>query len=464
MLEQYLGPAVFRKGVRDYLVRHKFDNADTGDLWAALGGASGQPIPAVMDGWIFAPGYPLVSVGVEGNQLVLRQQRFTYLPEPLRWYGAATGASSTAPGRWQVPVQLRVSATGRETVERVLLAEPEVRRPLPAGFDGVVVNEGGHGFYRVSYDGALRARLLDRLPSLAAIERFNLVNDAWAVTVAGLMPVADYLELTARFRDERDKNVWSALIGSLHTLNRLITPGDRPRLEALVRDRAAPALAALGWTPRATDDELTRQLRGDLIRALGTLGNDRDVQARAAEVYAAHERGGAVDPNVLPALIAVLAHTGDEARYETFLERFRRAATPQEEQRYLYALTMFPQPALVEQTLARTVNGEIRTQDAPFVARSMLMLVHSREQAWAFVKKQWDTMDRLYPKHGLRRLAEGVIGLATPELEADVHRFFQERRIDLGGKTLEQYLEQLRVAVALRERERAALSRALARF
>jgi len=463
MLEQYLGPTVFRQGVRDYLVAHRFDNADTGDLWAALGGASGQPIPAVMDGWIFAPGYPLVSVGVEGNQLVLRQQRFTYLPEPLRWYGAAAGASP-APGRWQVPVQLRVSAGGRETVERVLLAEPEVRRPLPAGFDGVVVNEGGHGFYRVRYDDALRARLLARLPSLAAIERFNLVNDAWAVTVAGLMPVADYLELTARFREERDKNVWSALIGSLHTLNRLITPGDRPRLEALVRDRAAPALAALGWTPRETDDELTRQLRGDLIRALGTLGNDRDVQARAAELYAAHERGAAVDPNVLPALIAVLAHTGDEARYETFLERFRRAATPQEEQRYLYALTMFQQPALVEQTLARTVNGEIRTQDAPFVARSMLMLGHSREQAWAFVKKQWDTMDRLYPKHGLRRLAEGVIGLATPDLEADVHRFFQERRIDLGGKTLEQYLEQLRVAVALREREGAALSRALARF
>ena len=461
MLEQYLGPDVFRQGVRDYLGAHRFGNADTGDLWAALGRASGQPIPAVMDGWIFAPGYPLVSAGIEGGELVLRQQRFTYLPKPLEWYGAAPAAAAP-PARWQVPIQLRVSAGGRETVERVLLTEAETRRPLPAGADRVVVNEGGHGFYRVRYDDALRARLLARLPSLAAIERFNLVNDAWAVTVAGLMPLPDYLDLTARFRDERDKNVWSVLIGSLHTLNRLITAADRPKLEALVRDRAAPALAALGWTPREGDDELARQLRGDLIRALGTLGNDRDVQARAAELYAAHTRGSAVDPNVLPALIAVLAHAGDAARYETFVQAFRTAATPQEEQRYLYALTVFQQPALVEATLARTINGEIRTQDAPFVARSMLMLVHAREAAWAFVKKQWDTMDRLYPKHGLRRMAEGVIGLATPALEADVHRFFQERRIELGGKTLEQYLEQLRVAVALREREGAALARVLA--
>jgi puromycin-sensitive aminopeptidase len=463
MLEQYLGPEVFRQGVRDYLRAHQYANADTGDLWAALGQASGQPIPAVMDAWILTPGYPLVSVSVEGRELVLRQQRFTYLPEPLRWWGAGP-AGPGSPGRWQVPVQLRLTADGRDTVERVLLAEPEVRRPLPAGFESAVANEGGHGFYRVRYDDDLRARLLNRLSALGAIERFNLVNDAWAVTVAGLMPTTDYLELTARFRDERDRNVWSILIGSLHTLNRLLTPADRPKLEALVRDRVAPALAALGWTPRPGEDELTRQLRGDLIRALGTLGDDPAVQAQAAELYAGHERGtAAVDPNVLPALIAVLAHAGDEGRSHEFFERFRTASTPQEEQRYLYALTAFRQPALVEQTLARTVNGEIRTQDAPFVVRAMLMLVHSREPAWDFVKKQWDTMDRLYPKHGLRRMAEGVIGLATRELEADVHRFFQERHIDLGGKTLEQYLEQLRVAVSLRERQGAALSVYLAR-
>src|SRR6185295_5745307 len=102
-------------------------------------------------------------------------------------------AAAGAPPRWQVPVQLRISAGGRQTEDRVLLAEGETRRPLPAGFEAVVVNEGGHGFYRVRYDGDLRARLLEQLPRLAAIERFNLVNDAWAVTVAGLMPVTEYL-------------------------------------------------------------------------------------------------------------------------------------------------------------------------------------------------------------------------------------------------------------------------------
>jgi puromycin-sensitive aminopeptidase len=92
------------------------------------------------------------------------------------------------------------------------------------------------------------------------------------------------------------------------------------------------------------------------------------------------------------------------------------------------------------------------------------MSVYGREAAWEFVKTNWETMERQYPKAGLRRLAEGVTGLATPELERDVHAFFRRGGRQFGGKTLEQYLEQLRIAVRLRERESAALGTYLARF
>jgi puromycin-sensitive aminopeptidase len=461
MLEQYLGPDVFRDGVRGYLREHAYGNADTGDLWAALGKAAGAPIPAVMDGWIFRPGFPLVSARLEGGELVLSQQRFTYLPAlppPLPWKPASRVDESAAQ-RWQVPVQLRVDGQA----QRVMLGDADARLPVPASAP-VLVNEGGHGFYRVRYSGELLERLLARLPDgLAPIERFNLVNDTWAVTVAGLVPLAQYLDLAARLRGERDRNVWTSLLASMHTLNRVIRAEDRSHLERFVRGLVGPAVAELGWAPAPGENDLTRQLRGDLLRALGTLGNDGAVQARAAELYAeARADARAVDANVLPALIAILAHVGDATRYQEFVERFRSAATPQEEQRYLYALTGFRPRPLIEQTLAKTINGEIRTQDAPFVARSMLMNVDARELTWSFIKSQWDTMDRLYPKHGLRRMCEGVTGLVTPELERDVHAFFAGRQIDLGGRVLEQYLEQLRIAVALREREGAALAAHLA--
>ena len=102
MLEQHLGPEVFRAGVRLYLQRHAYRNAETGDLWAALGEVSGKPIPAIMNDWIFRPGYPLLHARRERGQLVLHQQRFTYLPEPPEGEKPAAGPAEV----WQVPVQL----------------------------------------------------------------------------------------------------------------------------------------------------------------------------------------------------------------------------------------------------------------------------------------------------------------------------------------------------------------------
>jgi puromycin-sensitive aminopeptidase len=174
-------------------------------------------------------------------------------------------------------------------------------------------------------------------------------------------------------------------------------------------------------------------------------------------VYAAAEAGGAVDAGVLAAAIAVLAHTGDAGRYDDFLRRFRAARTPQEEQRYLQALAGFRPPALVGRTLESTLNGEVRTQDAPFLVRSLLYGVHGRARAWDFVRANWERMSQEYPATGLRRMCEGFLGLASAGWEAEVREFVRQRQVNLGGKTLEQYLEQLHIAVRLRQREGQAL-------
>jgi puromycin-sensitive aminopeptidase len=442
MLEQHIGPTVFRDGVRDYLRMHAYDNADTKDLWISLGKAARQAVPELMDGWIFQPGYPLVTAELtERSELVLTQQRFTYLSDP-------------APGLWRVPVTLRLHTREKTDIRRLLLEGAQERVACPPDTRFLVVNENGHGFYRVRYGPLLLERLLDAgLEQLLPIERFNLLNDAWASTVAGLMPLTAYLDLTDRFIGERDKNVWAVLIDSFGFLNRIIDAAHRPLLEAFVRSRIGPAAKAVGWSAQAGENDLTRQLRSELIGAFGRLGNDQATQAHAAELYAASRKEpAAVDPNLFPALVSILAFTGDAARYDEFAARFQSAATPQEERRYLFSLAMFRQPSLLERTLAKTLNGEIRTQDAPFMVSAVMSNVYGREQGWRFMKSNWDVLDRRFPKQGLRRMCGGITALAKPDLERDVRQFFEARKIDLGGKTLEQYLEQLRIGVSFGER------------
>src|SRR5258705_4828058 len=112
------------------------------------------------------------------------------------------------------------------------------------------------------------------LKKLAPIERFNLVSDAFALAQAGLMPSTDYLDLTARFGEETDRNVWAAVTGSWGYVNRLVADDQRADLEGFVRQRVQATVERLGWEAQTGETELGRQLRADILRTLGTLGND----------------------------------------------------------------------------------------------------------------------------------------------------------------------------------------------
>jgi puromycin-sensitive aminopeptidase len=279
------------------------------------------------------------------------------------------------------------------------------------------------------------------------------------------MPATEYLDLTTRFSAETDRNVWTVLAGSFAFVARVVAPELRRGLAALIRHRAGSSMERLGWEPQPDESELQRQLRGDLVRLIGTLGEDPAMQERAREAYARYRDNDlAVDPNVLPALIAIVAWTGGEEEYAGFLDRFKHARTPQDEQRYLYALAGFRQPELLSRTLELTLNGEVRSQDAPFLVRTLLSSLYGRGLAWDFVKRHWEAMARHYPGSAYRRMWEGITGLVSAEWEREVHAFFNSTQIVLGGKTLAQYLEQLRVAVSFQERETTALTTYLSRI
>ena len=145
------------------------------------------------------------------------------------------------------------------------------------------------------------------------------------------------------------------------------------------------------------------------------------------------------------------------------MQNDRTRGTPQEEQRYLQSLASFRPAALVARTLAKALDGSVRAQDAPLLLRTLLLSTHGREQAWAFFQQHWDEMAQRFPGQGIRRLCEGLCGLTSERWEQEVQAFVRDRQIELGGKTLEQFLEQLHVVVALRRREGKALHEYLAR-
>src|SRR5712691_6353268 len=317
MLEQYLGGEEFRKGISLYLKKHRYANTETGDLWDALQIASNEPVRTLMDSWIFQQGFPIISFEAlnGGRTLRLSQQRFFYLPPDER-----------QPQLWHVPIRLRVKTEQGEEAYRRLLTTAETTLELPGKLEWALVNEGGSGFFRVRYSTELLQALIVNARQLKAIERFGLVSDTWAATVAGLKPLREFVAMALLFRDETDLNVWRALAAGFHYLDMIVGVAPRPALARAVRDVVGPAAARLGWQAAPGEDELTRQLRAMLLGILGTLGEDHEVQARARELYAEWGRDPArADRDLMPQLIGILAHTGDHARYQELKKNFKIA-------------------------------------------------------------------------------------------------------------------------------------------
>jgi puromycin-sensitive aminopeptidase len=406
----------------------------------------------LMDSWIFQPGFPIVeaALGADGRSLVVRQRRLLYLPE------SAAGQDQL----WHVPVMVRAKTEKGVATQRMLLDGREATLDLGGRAQWVLLNEGGHGFYRVRYAPDLLAALGRDLGALKPVERYALVSDSWAATVAGMMPLKEVLAMLRAMRDETDLNVWRAMLSPLNYVDIIVNDAERAALAAAVREIVGPAAARMGWDPRPGEDELARQLRGVLLGALGTLGDDGEVQRRAAEIYARYLKDPAsVDRDLVPPVIGILAYSGDRARYEEFKQRFKSARTPQEEQRYLFSLANFHRPELLRATMEMTLNGEVRTQNAPYLMHSLLLNHTCRYEAWDFVKKHWEEMIRKFPDAALPRMCEAIVGLL--DREAEVHEFFQAHRVRLGGKIIDQHLERLRVAVAFRRREGANLAATL---
>lgn len=433
MLERFLGEEAFRDGVRHYLRTHSHGNTETSDLWDALEEVSAQPVRRIMEGWILQGGHPVIEIEPSPDGTTIRQRQFTFAPE------------AADDRRWAVPLRLRIEDQAEET--RLLLDEPSIT--LPDAMQVVTANADASGFYRVRPDRATLDRIVARGPDgLEPPERHGVVDDSWALTVAGELTAADFLRLATAFSSDDDLTVWQALSVGLSGLTRLVDNDVAPLLRGRIAALATPAAAALGTEPRPGEDDRTRERRATLLRLLGTVADDTNTIA-IARTLLRH-----ADPTLAAAALVVVAHHGDDDENERIRAAWQAAEDPQTEQRNLRALADFPDPDLVARVLDETLDGTVRSQDGPYLIRRALTNRHAGPTTWSFVARRWDDINRTFPSNSIARMLEGIVVLDDPDLAAEVEAFLDAHPVPQGELQVAQHLELLRVNMTLRARER----------
>src|SRR5262249_19606023 len=205
------------------------------------------------------------------------------------------------------------------------------------------------------------------------------------------------------------------------------------------------------------EDERTRQLRGVVLDAMGTLVEDPGVIGRARETYGA----SSVDPDVAAACVSIVAGAGDGALFDDFVARSAAASTPQEQLRYLYALGAFPTEALVLRTVELAMSDDVRPQNGPFMIQRALRNREHGPAAWVAVRDRWADVRARFSGSLVVRLLDGVTWLVDDASLADVPRFLEANPVPEGARGIAQHLERQRVHAAAVARERDRLSAAL---
>ena len=450
MIEGYVTPEVFRKGITTYLSKYSYSNATSEDFWTTIAQVSNKPVDKIMAGFVQQPGVPLVSAktSCSGGQtrLALTQQRYFYDRKLLE------GGS---PEQWQIPVCLKSG----QNQKCQLLANKSEEIALP-GCDPVYINSGARGYYRAGYDARNLhdlAQVAER--NLSAEERIRLVDDAWAGVHVGRLNVGDYMVLAEALKDDPSRAVTDEVTADLrYAADYLVNEDDRSGYQSWIRKTFGPVGDKLGWTPTANESEERRAQRADLFNLVGLAGEDPKLIPISRDLVQKAMRGDTVDGTLLYPATRIAARNGDTALYDEVLQRLKVPQSPEEYFRWLRMLGQFRDPALVQRSLEYAISDQVRSQDAPFLFGSLMGNPAARKPAWDFVREHWPQVQAKLTNFSTGAIINSAAQFCDAADRDQVEQFFKQHPAPGTDRTLKQSLESINNCIDLRQQQQTNLA------
>ena len=406
MIEAYIGPDKFQKGVSKYLQQFRYSNAAGRDLWNHLQQASGLEVSRVMDEWISKVGYPVVKASLSQGKLLLEQERFMFSGERKMQ-------------TWPIPVTITVDGKTQQLLLDKEKAEIKLNSPK-----SLKLNEDRTGFYRTDYHGSELQELV-WASKLSGLDRYGLANDAWAFLNSGRVSWKEYQTLLERFFGDEEYLPTFETSERLTTLF-LIAP---KKTVDLSRRYHRSQLKIL----ETKQDENSSLLRGIVALRLAVMDD-----AYAREIGAKFRDLANVEPDMKRAVI--VGHARSSNDYEGLLDAYKKSTTDEDRLRYLEGLASFKRLDLVRKVQEFAMAGNVKRQD---IGRGLLQFTTSNPDAhavtWGWFRDNVEKLDKMYEGtatlSAYMRMYISIIGVGRVR---EVEKLFSEHKLAGADSTLER--------------------------
>ena len=440
MVEHFISPDTFQRGVHNYLEAHKFANATAEDFWNAETAASHQPVDTIMASFITQPGVPLLHFAGAG-QTSVSQTRFFLDPN------GAPASSQT----WTLPVCARGGAC-----QVVSGASTPLAHDKPDTF----LNADGKGYFRSDYTAPTVQALTAQATTFNAPERIVFLGDREALMRTGQSPVGDFLGLTARLHDDPSGFVFQQIFKGTGVVRAISDDAQRRQIDAWIVRTFGPVYAAL---PPASPNEAPAlaERRVVLFEQLGLRGDPTVIaQARTiADQLLVNDPAAAA---LGPIALRIAAQNATPAFYDKLLEATQTDSAPNTHSAELRALAYVTDPALIERTVTYASSGKVRSQESWIPLVVLLTNTATQQAAWADIRQQWQqftaqTSGGISGNAGNRVIA-GAGNFCSAEKEAEVRDFFTSHAIEGYQRPLSEALAKIHACTELRTEQQANLT------
>lgn len=457
MLQNYLGAECFQRSLASYIKRFSCSNAKTEDLWTVLEEESGEPVKTLMDSWTKQKGYPVVYVNIKEGKLQFEQTQFL-------------SSGSSGEGLWIVPITLCCGSYASQKKfllkgkhEKLDMKELTNSSSAASSLMGTGNQQSGQfwikfnvdqtGFYRVKYDDELAAGIRHAIEAnqLSAMDRYGILDDAYALCVAGKQTLSSLLSLMAAYREELDYTVLSLMITISSKVVDVVADA-APELLNDIKQFSTNLLQfpaeRLGWDAREGEGHLDMMLRGELLVALAELGHDitQKEALRRFNIYLVERQTSLLPPDTRKAAyIAVMqsVNSTNKSGYENILKVYRETDLSQEKTRILSSLASSTDPEVVRDSLNFLLTPEVRNQDVIFGLAGVSR--EGRDVAWEWLKENWAYIKKTWGSGFLLgRFVSSIVSPFSSEAKArEAEEFFASRPTPSISRTLKQSIERV---------------------
>jgi aminopeptidase N len=378
MLHEYLGPDMFRDGLRYYLKKHSYANTDGVDLWDALESVSGKPVRAFMQAWVTKSGYPIVQATIAEHEVTLKQSRFYLNPK-----------ADTAATHWPVPLlpsqDIGASNLDGKTLELQVHADTR----------DLLLNYGRSGFYRVTYNASHLHTLAEAVANgrLKPLDRYGLLADAVEAAKAGQGSTADALHLLQYYKNEDNTIVWDAMAGALGSVRSVMDDDAlREAMKPYIRKLIAKQLDRLGWDKKPGEAHFDTLLRPTMI-SLAAIADHQATLDTINHLFATMQQPADISPDLRGIVYTSVAQHGNQQTFDRLLAMHNESTSSEERTKLCAALVSFKQPELIDQALALITSEHVRLQDVPYWLAYSLGNRHAKHAAWRWIQDNWQWLD-----------------------------------------------------------------------